>query len=453
MYITEIRFQRYKSITEPRTLHPQHGLSVFIGKNNSGKSTVLDALYKFFRPLQDPIRYGDTEAHIEVDVDLTQKDRKQLSKFDKQIKDYVTLVLHSDALSMQTEQESKPLSRDLSAYLVQHTIRIGAIRDLDFVKMQKIFDEFKTGWPKVFKVFSEKIHLLFPEIKTPSRLFEQKGDTIQTNIKEFGHDRTIERLGLGFRHIFIILLYYFHPRYDIILIDEPEIHLHPQMVKRVNDIFEENISQKQIFITTHSPLFIQPRNLPHVYRTVQSENQGTHFHSLGEKKLNENRLIQELNADNVEMFLADHVLLVEGISDRIFIRELLRRFYETSIDIKVIPVHGKENIDTYAEILEDFHIPYTLLLDKDAFGDRDIAVLENSGIQGSFEVAQPLFIQKGIYILPFGDLEHHYPKHLFERDTSKPLLALHVSNKMTQEEFGQGRMKIIKALLDHITQQ
>lgn len=451
MLIEEIRLNTYKSITAPRVVHPLLGASIFIGKNNSGKSTVLDALYKFFRPQQDAVRYSDQHASVELDLVFDEKDRKYLGKKDKSIKDHLTLVLHKEVISIQTEQESKPIPRDIAQFLVQKTIRIGAIRDLDFVKMQKLFDEFKSGWPKVFKDFSATLQLLFPEIKTPSKLFQRKDNGINTTVKEFGEERTIERLGLGFRHIFIILLYFFHPRYDILLIDEPEIHLHPQMVKRLNDLFLENRPKKQIFLTTHSPLFVQPENLPQVYRTIKNEKEGTHFFSLGKQQINEKRLVQELNADNVEMFLADHVLLVEGISDRIFIRELLNRFFPTSKDIKVTPVHGKENIDTYAEILQDFHIPFSLLLDRDAYGNKTIDILEKNSPPGPLTETTELLQQKGIYILPHGSLEHHYPKELFERDIAKPLLALHVATRVTREQLDQEPMRFIANMLTQIT--
>ena len=38
---------------------------------------------------------------------------------------------------------------------------------------------------------------------------------------------TIDRMGSGFRRIFIILLYIFHPQYEIVFINEPENYLHP----------------------------------------------------------------------------------------------------------------------------------------------------------------------------------------------------------------------------------
>jgi len=453
MQITAITIFQYKSIVQKQVINPDLGQSIFIGKNNSGKSTIIDALSRFFRPLQNPDRFVDPETKIELAVDLSTKDRNALSKLGvTQLPKKIILALNGEEFFVKTEDETKPLTREFSQFLLSRTVRIGALRDLDFVKMKKLFEEFQTGWPKAFKLFSKKFNYFFPDIKTPTKLFHEKKDWVETTVKEHGQARTIERLGLGFQHLFILLLYYFHPRYNIILIDEPEIHLHPQMIKRLFDLFEENISEKQIFLTTHSTLFVQPELLSRVYRTVQDKEQGTHFHSLAGAKVDTNRLEQELNADNCEMFFADRVLLVEGISDRIFMRSLLQTFYRnTQLDIKVIPVHGKENVDTYVELLRAFHIRYFVMLDKDAFLDPNIHTIASVRKSNSYDQEQERLHEAGIYILPHGDIEHHYPRRLFQHDLSKPLLAIRVASGVTEKDLEEERLKHIKEILDAIT--
>ncbi|MFA5030183.1 MAG: AAA family ATPase [Patescibacteria group bacterium] len=450
MFLSKIIIDRYKSILLKQTITPNKGVSIFIGKNNSGKSTILDALSRFFRPLQDPKRFIDPEARVEIELALSDKDRTALAKNGQaNAPERLKLVLRGEEFFIKTEDETKPISRELSQFVLNRTIRIGAIRDLDFIKMKKIFEEFKSGWPKAFKLFSSKFNIFFPEIKTPSKLFQKKNDWFETTVKEFGQARNIERLGLGFRNLFILLLYYFHPRYDIILIDEPEIHLHPQMIKRLHDLFFENIAEKQVFITTHSPLFVQPESLCCVYRTVQDKDRGTHFHYLTHNYVNASRLEQELNADNCEMFFADRVLLVEGVSDRIFMRRLLYTYYpNTSLDIKVIPVHGKENMDTYAELLKAFHIRYVVMLDKDAFFNTNINIIASVKKSDNFDQEQQRLHDAHVFILPHGALEHHYPKRLIQKDLSKPLLALRVATGITKKDFDEEGLKYIKEILN-----
>jgi len=451
MKISAVRIAKYKSIDKGITLNPGDHLSVFVGKNNSGKSTILDALFRFFRPLQNPERFIDAEAKIDIDLSLTERDRSELSKLgEPNLPEHITLSLYGEEASFRTDNEQKSFSKPVAQFLIQKTVRIGAIRDLDFIKMKKLYEEFQTGWQKAFKLFTSTMLLFFPDVKISSNLFKEKRNGFETSVKEFGKIRTLERLGLGFRHLFIILLYYFHPRYDVLLIDEPEIHLHPSMIKRLVEVLGSRISNKQIFCTTHSPLFITTELLPNIHRIVHTKESGTAIYSQPEKTPDSNRLLQELNADNSEMFLCDHVILVEGISDRIFLRTLLKRFYTTSKDIKVIPVHGKENIDVYAALLNSFSIPFSVMIDKDGLSNSNSKYIRDALVSAQGENTFDLLKKHGIYVLPFGQLEDHYPSQYRKPDLSKPLAAASVSEAVNKNDLQKDPIKPIITLLDDV---
>ena len=58
------------------------------------------------------------------------------------------------------------------------------------------------------------------------------------------------------------------------VIEEPELHLHPQLQTRILDFLEE-IAQKfglQCIMTTHSALMINENNIRYVYRFSTSDN-------------------------------------------------------------------------------------------------------------------------------------------------------------------------------------
>jgi len=76
---------------------------------------------------------------------------------------------------------------------------------------------------------------------------------------------TMDYLGSGFGRIFTMLLYIFHPQYTVVIINEPETHLHPALIKKLLWAME-NAQAGQIIFTTHSPLFITPATLPHLFR-------------------------------------------------------------------------------------------------------------------------------------------------------------------------------------------
>jgi predicted ATP-dependent endonuclease of OLD family len=264
------------------------------------------------------------------------------------------------------------------------------------------------------------------------------------------HDRSIVRMGQGFRRLFIMLFYIFHPAYDIILIDEPEMHLHPSVLKRFLKILTDNRFNNQIFLTTHSSLFVQPSDIEHIWRVTRDKGRHTQIYSLAccGISFNKNRLVQELNADNTEMFFADKVLLVEGVSDRILMRSLIDKFYSGKHDIKVIFAGSKSNVDVYADLFRAFNIPYVVMLDRDALGGTWSELIKNR-LKGHHQapLSQKIKIlkDKNIFILE-GDLEQSYPRKYQIKDT-KPLNALYAGSLITKADLESRKMRVIKRLI------
>ena len=74
----------------------------------------------------------------------------------------------------------------------------------------------------------------------------------------------------------IILLLYGHDLYNgMMIIDEPEIHLHPQSQELFITLLEEmKTKQKmQFIIATHAPSMINEHNINHVFRCHKDHGQ------------------------------------------------------------------------------------------------------------------------------------------------------------------------------------
>lgn len=330
----------------------------------------------------------------------------------------------------------------------KHLVRICATKPIPHDKLTKDYEGLLTEHPKEFENFRTAIKEYFPDINL-SPVFMEK-----VLIEEGGNERPFERLGDGFQQVFVMLLYLFHPHYHILLIEEPEIHLHPAMQKKLLSVFESKEFHNQIFFTTHSPLFIHPENLHRIFRVIR-EKEGTKVYSprIAGQMIDYKRLIQELNADNCEIFLADKVMIVEGVSDRILMRGLIDRFYKGGKEIKVIYVFGKSNVDVYVELLEIFKIPYVVMLDKDALLDQGIKIMQDKlrGQENLSEQEKIEYLKKfNIYILSQGKLEKNYPYQYQKIHKHKPLNALYAASHITEEEFHSDLMKDLREIIESL---
>lgn len=170
---------------------------------------------------------------------------------------------------------------------------------------------------------------------------------------------------------YLFAIYALNVRDALIVIDEPELHLHPRWQRTLLSLFETlaRDTGNQFVMATHSPVFVSPATIQYVSR-VYSDNQRSRVVKLSDTGLPEAKhLFAIVNSQNNErIFFADLVVLVEGVSDRIFFESLFRHFGKTSSTgrvLEVISVGGKGLFKPYTSVLEVCKVPYVLIADLD----------------------------------------------------------------------------------------
>ncbi len=440
MKIKKIKINHYKSIKKPIILNGLN-LNIFIGQNSCGKGNILDALEYILTNNND---LYDNKADLELDLEFSEEEsiKYQLPniKGSYKLKQGEKYLYFNNKKLTHTETLEKIFSPKIK--------RLDSLAFIDFQQTEKDFETL-FNYPNKVEDFKKNLKNHFPKIHANENALDINYD--HKGLYEGKKRVTIDRMGSGFRRIFIILLYIFHPQYEIILINEPENYLHPAMIKKLLWAME-NSRSGQIFFTTHSPLFIKPVTLYQVTRVVK-DRESTLAFSLNNKKYDYTRLIRELNADNLEMFFADKVVLVEGMSDRILLRGLLDKFYSGEKDIKVIPTQGKGNMKPYIDVLIMANIPYLIMLDKDIIKGNILKDLLNHlkiylPKMNSRELIASLE-EKDIFILDNGDLENNYPKK-YQREDRKSLNALKAASLISKKEFNSKRMKNLKKIVNSL---
>lgn len=174
----------------------------------------------------------------------------------------------------------------------------------------------------------------------------------------------------------IFSLYGYDLENGVMIIDEPEIHLHPQMQRNflqiINDIGKQfNI---QFIIATHSPVFVNKDNIDNVHR-FHSNEMGEPTVKIPQIQESQKSLTEILDYTNSsKIFFVNKVILVEGKTDEYFFRfyiDWLRRSdFKLSESMKmtsyeVLSIEGKQSVNRWKEFLRKFGLDTSFIGDWD----------------------------------------------------------------------------------------
>lgn len=209
----------------------------------------------------------------------------------------------------------------------------------------------------------------------------------QTNINFRSIDRTyavpLTDMGGGIEQLLMIATVILMPRTQshTLFLEEPESHLHAGAQRYLIEKLYEG--ERQIFITTHSPTFINISKPFNLYQVINTSGKTSITRA---DTASMNAVFEDIGVRNSDVLLSDAILFVEGTGDK----TVLNTFSETlnvslaERNINIFTMNGARDIQRAAPIRSDLlkdisgksPVPHMFLIDRDERRETDILALE-----------------------------------------------------------------------------
>lgn len=462
MKITQLHIRNFKSIHHMHLEDIENAL-ILVGQNNTGKTTVLDAVRAVGGDYEiGPDDFAKDGANIEIGVTLS------FSEEDLEL-------LHRKGIVSQYRRPEawlRDFSRKLPSYsdnkltFTMSANRDGRIRYQDGVNKNNPY--IREVFPKIYHVDTERrLDLLQQDLlllqedeilqrmrteccmfnqakkcsycfnciglieqKTPAqldvfetsklldyKLYQLNLDAFAKKVNESFHKnggrenirytmnrdvekilqvtteiwqpaqnltKPISQMGKGMRSIYLLSLLEAYAEIDenlpsIILIEDPEIFLHPSLQKTSGKILYRLSRKNQVIFTTHSPNLLPNFGSRQIRQVIIKEDGSSGVR----EKTDISAILDDLGYTAGDLMNVNFVFIVEGKQDKSRLPLLLRKYYSETFNeqgqlfrIAIITTNSCTNIKTYANLkyMNQIYLRDQFLMIRDSDGKDPIGL-------------------------------------------------------------------------------
>ena len=191
--------------------------------------------------------------------------------------------------------------------------------------------------------------------------------------------RPISRMGKGMRCIYLFSLLEAYTEIEenlpsIILIEDPEIFLHPRLQKVSGEILYRLSRKNQVIFTTHSPNLLSNFNSRQIRQMVIREDGSSDIR----EKTDISAILDDLGYTAGDLMNVNFVFIVEGKQDKSRLPLLLQKYYSEVYDaegrlsrVAIITTNSCTNIKTYANLkyMNQIYLRDQFLMIRDGDGE------------------------------------------------------------------------------------
>lgn len=313
------------------------GFNVIVGPNNSGKTSIIEAI-RAFNDNESP-SFSEGKRNLKVNQ------RVKLELVDEKDFEYIISTIESGGSNT---NYSKKIDRKIL------TLQSRRYINYEFGKHEAARDQYITLYnsktisrsAQLEGFFSRLFNILRNKEKFDEMLKSILGESIEWTIEQMdnnnyylkytfdGVTHSSEGIGDGIWSVFTICDAIYDAKIgDTVIIDEPELSVHPAIQKKIADLFIKESREKQIIVCTHSPYYINWNSIASgggLIRIIKTKDVGITCYSLtddlrGKLKglLQDYRNPHILGFESKEaFFLNDKIILVEGQEDVLIYKKI-----------------------------------------------------------------------------------------------------------------------------------
>ena len=436
------------------------------------------------------VNYQDGKIELETDDNYVDDDfgntncldRKQLSKFIKDRSEYIIKDRFPKIIFWKPFEEKYLIAEtcSLASFMSDPDISIPLKNCFRIAEIENIQERISLAMSddaqnselssKLSKKITEHINEVWKEHKINID-FVINGDQLSFLVNEKDSYRKYKfyQRSDGFKHFVSILLNLSAEnktgqlKNNIILLDEPEAHLHPSGQKFLRNELLRISENNLVIFATHSIFMVDKKNLDRHF-SVKKSNEITCLSSTKKSNLFAEEVLYKALGTSILEHINENVLILEGKTDS-DIFNLYKENFENEIalpNLSLIPADGGSNIKKYTKFFNTNLIKGFVVTDSDDEGiAAKNAALNEKGYNKAnvFEINEILNTNKASTLEDLFDCKYItesasavYNVPVMELITSKPFLnqIYHKLNKTKLKDKNKKR-EFKKAFVNNIS--
>lgn len=366
--------KRYGPLQEGFSFELGEGYKVVVGRNNSGKSAILQLVFKVL------MRDGNFGA--------------EKICFLSTLRDHVQPTTETGGLSfasfnnsLLSQLDGTPIHHsgwniawnDLPRFLLNHTDTYGQLGSLNILLE-------RLGLPEFVLRTAQHIH------------FENVPVGFQ---------------GSGLRNLLSILASLTDSQLSVVLIDEPELSLEPDIQRVLKGILVEASRSKRILVATHSHLFLN-RADPSSNLLVQSRGGIVSLNPVASEEQLYDLTFQLLGNSTEDLFFPGNFLMVEGSSDQVIVERIRDLLGVPASRLKVMAAGGVGAVPSGVDAVSRILVP--VVMRDSPYARKVVALIDRPPEPNPPAVGElRRVLEDRLFILDQPSVEAYIPDEIYTR--------------------------------------